>query len=103
MTSLLAEPVETMRSVKKIGHITPSCNTVLEHITTLVAHPLARRVSNHFSRITVGNHPNFVVPDHGRHPVRAAAGHANMIYIIDIIVIAFILCTYADPNCLRRR
>lgn len=51
----LAESVETMRSVKKIGHITPSCNTVLEHVTTMIANPLAHRVSNHFTRITVGN------------------------------------------------
>ena len=55
MTTLLAETVETMRSVKKIGHITPSCNTVLEHVTTLIANPVAHRASNHFTRITVGN------------------------------------------------
>ena len=55
MTSLMVETIETMRSVKKIGHITPSCNTVLEHVTTMMANPLAHRVSNHFTRITVGN------------------------------------------------
>jgi maleate isomerase len=55
MPSLLLEHVETMRSVKKLGHITPSCNTVLEHLTVLMAHPLAHRVSNHFMRIPVRN------------------------------------------------
>ena len=44
-----------MRSIKKVGHITPSCNTVLEHVTTVIANPLAHRVSNHFARIPVGN------------------------------------------------
>jgi maleate isomerase len=44
-----------MRSVKKIGHITPSCNTVLEHVTAMIASPLAHLVSNHFTRISVGN------------------------------------------------
>jgi maleate isomerase len=44
-----------MRLVKKIGHITPSCNTVLEHVTALMAGPLAHRVSNHFTRIPVEN------------------------------------------------
>jgi maleate isomerase len=55
MTSRLAETVQTMQSVKKIGHITPSCNTVLEHVTAMMASSLAHRVSNHFTRITVGN------------------------------------------------
>jgi len=44
-----------MRSVKKVGHITPSCNTVLEPVTAMMASPLAHRVSNHFTRISVGN------------------------------------------------
>src|SRR4051794_39159876 len=55
MTSLVPELVPTMRSVKKIGHITPSCNTVIEHVAALVTSPLAHRVSNHFARIPVGN------------------------------------------------
>jgi maleate isomerase len=55
MTSVVADSVPTMRSVKKIGHITPSCNSVLEHVTTLLANPLAHRISNHFTRIPVGN------------------------------------------------
>ena len=54
MTSI-PELVPTMRSIKKVGHITPSCNTVLEHVTTVIANPLAHRVSNHFARIPVGN------------------------------------------------
>ena len=44
-----------MRSIKKIGHITPSCNTVLEHVTALMAGPVAQQMSNHFTRIPVGN------------------------------------------------
>lgn len=42
------------RSIKKIGHITPSCNTALEHITPLATASLADRVSHHFARIPVG-------------------------------------------------
>ena len=55
MTTMLPESVETMKVVRKIGHITPSCNTVLEHVTSLAVAPVAHRVSNHFTRITVGN------------------------------------------------
>jgi maleate isomerase len=43
------------KSIKKVGHITPSCNTALEHITPLATAPLAARVSHHFSRIPVGS------------------------------------------------
>ena len=42
------------RSITKIGHITPSCNTALEHITPLATASLAHRVSHHFARIPVG-------------------------------------------------
>lgn len=52
-----------MRSIKKIGHITPSCNTVLEHASALVANPLAHCVSNHFARIHVDN---ISLSDHDR-------------------------------------
>ena len=37
----------------KIGHITPSSNTVLEPITTLLTCELGAQVSNHFARIRV--------------------------------------------------
>jgi maleate isomerase len=48
------DSVTSTEAIKKIGHITPSCNTALEHITSLVTAPLADRVSNHFTRIPVG-------------------------------------------------
>ena len=47
------DSVTSTQAIKKIGHITPSCNTALEHITSLVTAPLADRVSNHFTRIPV--------------------------------------------------
>jgi maleate isomerase len=50
----LPDSLESTRSIKKIGHITPSCNSALEHITSLVTGPLADRVSHHFTRIPVG-------------------------------------------------
>lgn len=49
------EHIESTRSVKKIGHITPSCNSALEHISPLVTVTVADRVSNHFTRISVEN------------------------------------------------
>ena len=33
--------VESLRELRRIGHLTPSCNTALEPITTLIATPLA--------------------------------------------------------------
>jgi maleate isomerase len=50
----LPAEISSTRSIGKIGHITPSCNSALEHITSLVAAPLAQRVSNHYTRIPVG-------------------------------------------------
>jgi maleate isomerase len=50
----LTEVIASTKSIGKIGHITPSCNSALEHITSLIAAPLAHRVSNHFTRIPVG-------------------------------------------------
>jgi len=38
---------------KKIGHITPSSNTVLEPLTGLMNEPLTDRLSHHFTRILV--------------------------------------------------
>ena len=48
------DAIASTKSVRKIGHITPSCNSALEHITSLVTTPLAHRGSNHFTRIPVG-------------------------------------------------
>jgi maleate isomerase len=52
-----------MRSVKKVGHITPSCNSVLEHVTGLVTNPVSHLVSSHFARIPVGS---ITLSDHDR-------------------------------------
>jgi maleate isomerase len=38
---------------RKIGHITPSSNTVLEPLTTLISRELEDRVSHHFTRVKV--------------------------------------------------
>ncbi len=53
----------------KIGHITPSSNTVIEPITMLMADGLGGSVSNHFARIRVeaitlqGRHTNQFLPE----------------------------------------
>lgn len=39
----------------KLGHITPSCNSVLETMTVSMSTALADRVSHHFTRIAVRN------------------------------------------------
>jgi maleate isomerase len=57
-----------MQSVKKVGHITPSCNSVLEHVTGLVTNPVSHLVSNHFARIPVGN---ITLSDHDRNQFTA--------------------------------
>jgi maleate isomerase len=50
----VSDSIASTKAIKKIGHITPSCNTALEHVTSLVTTPFADRVSNHFTRIPVG-------------------------------------------------
>ena len=45
--------LENLLNVKKVGHITPSSNTVLEPLTTMMGNPVADRLSNHFTRIVV--------------------------------------------------
>lgn len=57
-----------MQSVRKVGHITPSCNSVLEHVTGLVTNPIAHLVSNHFSRVAVDN---ITLSDHDRNQFTA--------------------------------
>jgi maleate isomerase len=57
-----------MQSVRKVGHITPSCNSVLEHVTGLVTNPIAHVVSNHFARIPVDN---ITLSDHDRNQFTA--------------------------------
>jgi peptidoglycan/xylan/chitin deacetylase (PgdA/CDA1 family) len=39
----------------KLGHITPSCNSVLETMTVSMSTAIADRVSHHFTRISVTN------------------------------------------------
>jgi maleate isomerase len=50
----IPDTVASTKAIAKIGHITPSCNTALEHITALATAPFADLVSNHFTRIPVG-------------------------------------------------
>lgn len=45
--------IENLLDLKKIGHITPSSNTTLEPLTAMMSHPVADRLSNHFTRIVV--------------------------------------------------
>jgi maleate isomerase len=47
--------IASMRDLRKIGHITPSCNTVLEPVTSMINASIADRVSHHFTRIAVEN------------------------------------------------
>lgn len=47
--------IEVMANLKKVGHITPSCNTVLEPVTAMLNAAVARDVSHHFTRIPVEN------------------------------------------------
>jgi maleate isomerase len=58
-----SELVPTMRSVKKVGHITPSCNSVLEHVTGMVTNSVSHLVSSHFARIPVDS---ITLADHDR-------------------------------------
>lgn len=50
----LPDAITSTKPIRKIGHITPSCNSALEHITSLLTAPIAHEVSNHFTRIPVG-------------------------------------------------
>ena len=50
----IPDTVASTKAIAKIGHITPSCNTALEHVTALATAPFADLVSNHFTRIPVG-------------------------------------------------
>src|SRR4051794_34421395 len=44
-----------MRALRKVGHITPSCNSVLEPVTAMMGQSLAGLVSHHFPRTPVGH------------------------------------------------
>jgi maleate isomerase len=66
----VSDNIASTRSIKKIGHITPSCNSALEHITALAAASLADQVSNHFARIPVGN---ISLSDHDRNQFTSEA------------------------------
>jgi maleate isomerase len=46
-------PAATARTIKKAGHITPSTNTTVEPLTTLLSLLDGGRVSQHFSRTSV--------------------------------------------------
>lgn len=48
-------PITTMKNLLKVGHITPSCNTVVEPVVAMMSRPVETEFSNHFTRIPVGN------------------------------------------------
>lgn len=45
--------IETLEAVRKLGHITPSCNSALEPLSAMLTSSIATQVSNHFTRIPV--------------------------------------------------
>jgi maleate isomerase len=47
--------IDSMRRLRKIGHITPSCNTVLEPVTSMINVTVSDEISHHFARIPVEN------------------------------------------------
>jgi maleate isomerase len=47
--------IVSMESLRKLGHITPSCNSVLEPLTAMLTRTVATQLSNHYTRIPVGN------------------------------------------------
>ncbi|WP_156381257.1 aspartate/glutamate racemase family protein [Aminobacter sp. DSM 101952] len=49
----LETTIQSLRQLKRIGHITPSSNTALEAITSQLNVGLANRCSHHFSRLRV--------------------------------------------------
>jgi maleate isomerase len=54
-TALLARcaPAADAQTIKKVGHITPSTNTTVEPLTTLLGLLAGGEISQHFSRISV--------------------------------------------------
>ena len=49
----LPKSIKELLDVKKIGHITPSSNTMLESLTTMMGYPVADRLYNRLTRIVV--------------------------------------------------
>lgn len=45
----------SLLDLKRIGHITPSCNSAVEALSALVTQPICDRVTHHFNRISVGD------------------------------------------------
>jgi maleate isomerase len=45
--------IDTLDALRKLGHITPSCNSALEPLTAMLTSSIAGQVSNHFTRIPV--------------------------------------------------
>jgi maleate isomerase len=51
--SQVALNVDSLTSIRKVGHITPSSNTSLEIVTALMNSAIADRCSHHFTRLPV--------------------------------------------------
>ncbi len=49
----LPKSIKELLDGKKIGHITPSSNTMLESLTTMMGYPVADRLYNRLTRIVV--------------------------------------------------
>jgi len=47
--------IETLEAVRKLGHITPSCNSALEPLSAMLTSSISGQISNHFTRIPVSN------------------------------------------------
>lgn len=68
----------TMQALRKLGHITPSCNTVLEPLSAMMTYPMRHRVSNHFTRVSVGN-ISLEPTDIGQFDTSAMVGAASIL------------------------
>lgn len=44
---------ETFETIRKLGHITPSCNSALEPLSAMLTSSISAQISNHFTRIPV--------------------------------------------------
>jgi maleate isomerase len=80
-------PLASMRELKKLGHITPSCNTVLEPVTAMINASLATQVSHHFTRIPV-EHISLASGDTGQFeiPTMVAAAQSLCDAEMDVVL-----------------
>jgi maleate isomerase len=70
--------IDSMRQLRKIGHITPSCNTVLEPVTSMMNASISERISHHFARIPVEN-ISLLDDDVGQFDIQTMVGAAESV------------------------